>query len=130
MIEEIQEPKESREISSVKSTTGFANTYSNLLENTDSVLTNLGGKLSVYDEILRDPQVQTCFSQLREEIITAPYEIEPYSESQQDKAVADAVRDNLEHISFNSLTDKMLFAKFYGFAVSEVIWKIENGLFF
>ena len=38
-------------------------------------------------------------------------------------AAADALRDNLLNIGWDRITDKMLFAPFYGIAVAELIWQ-------
>ncbi len=59
-----------------------------LLENPDSILQQRGRDMRLYDELLRDDQVKPCFQQRRLSVTQAEWEVEPASESSEDKAAA------------------------------------------
>ena len=64
-----------------------------LMENPDSVLQQRGRDMKLYDEILRDDQVKSCFQQRRLAVMEAEWEVEPASESPADKAAAEFIKE-------------------------------------
>ncbi|AMO58248.1 hypothetical protein GZ77_21200 [Endozoicomonas montiporae] len=99
-----------------------------LLENPDSVLQQRGRDMKLYDEILRDDQVKSCFQQRRLAVTQSEWEVEPASESAEDKAAAEFIKEQLKHnIRFDDITDKMLFGIFYGYAVAECMWNSDGN---
>lgn len=103
--------------------------YVDLLMPTDSVLRSKGGTLDVYREVLRDDQVKSTFQQRRTAVTSAPWTVDPGDENDpRSVSCALALADNLKRVGFDRLTDRMLYALFYGFAVGEVMWTIRNGL--
>lgn len=103
--------------------------YADLLMPTDTVLRQKGGTLDVYREVLRDDQVQSTFQQRRTAVTSSPWTVDPGDDSDpRSVACADALRDNLERIGFDRITDRMLYALFYGFGVGEVLYEIRDGL--
>ncbi len=95
---------------------------------TDKILTlKLGGDYEKYQEILRDDQVASAFQQRRLAVTCRPLEVTPASEDAADVEAADFIREQLAALPFDEITEKMLFGVFYGYAVAEVMWKIEGG---
>lgn len=103
--------------------------YVDLLAPSDTVLRQKGGSLDVYKEVLRDDQVKATFQQRRTMVTSSPWTVDP-GDDNDPRAVdaAEALAANLEHIAFDRITDRMLFAIFYGFAVGEVLWEVRDGL--
>lgn len=97
-----------------------------LIENPDSVLRNRGPSFRIYDELLRDDQVKSCFQQRRSGLTSTTWTVEPASESAIDKAAAEFVQQQLERIGLDDVTDKMLYGVFYGYAVAEAMWEMTE----
>ena len=106
---------------------GMSAKYLNMLiENPDSVLVQRGRNYQIYDELLRDDQVKSCFQQRRTSLTSATWNVEPASESAVDKAAAEFIQQQLEHVGWDDKTDKMLYGVFYGFAVAEAMWEMQG----
>ncbi|HYW05017.1 MAG TPA: DUF935 family protein [Gammaproteobacteria bacterium] len=89
----------------------------------DNVLTTRGGNdLRAYEDLLRDTQVKSAFEQRRLAIVGAPLDVRPGGERPIDKQAADSMRAQLEAISFDRITDKILYGLFYGYSVGECLW--------
>ncbi|MFN9051422.1 MAG: DUF935 family protein [Pseudanabaena sp.] len=99
--------------------------YVTLLSATDSVLQQKGGigNLSVYSELLRDDQVSTCWAQRRLALTSCDTVVEPGSDDAASQAAAEALQAELDGMNWDDVTDKALFAAFYGWGVAEVLWK-------
>ena len=98
-----------------------------LLENPDSVLQQRGRDLKIYNEILRDDQVKSCFQQRRLAVTQAEWEVEPASESSEDKAAAEFIKEQLQSVRYDDITEKMLYGIFYGYAVAECLWTTDGN---
>ncbi len=128
--EDIKKPVTGRVVSSIRSSNGVFSDYMyDMLTPTDTVLASIGGDYKVYDEILRDDQVKACFQQRRLAVISSDLIVEPGGDSLQDIACAKALKKEIDLLRFDNLTDKMLYDQFYGYAVSEVIWKLRDSLY-
>lgn len=94
-----------------------------LLQPTDTVLrTRGGGDLRLYEELLRDDQVQATWAQRQLAVVSVEWEVEPGGNRRQDKAAADFMREQLQAIRFDRATKSMLYGVFYGYAVAECLW--------
>ncbi len=95
-----------------------------IMQPTDSVLRLRGnGNYDIYKEVLRDDQVMSMFQQRRLAVISREWEVLPGGKSKADKMAADFMRDQLMHnVRFDTVTDKMLYGVFYGYATSECMW--------
>jgi phage gp29-like protein len=93
---------------------------------TDRVLPLAGGWRG-YEEILRDDQVTACFAQRRLAVVGRPWTVSPGGERRIDRQAADLVRQTLDRIAWDEVTDQMLYARFFGFAVAEVMWRADAG---
>jgi phage gp29-like protein len=104
----------------------FASTpYTQVLEPTDSVLASKGGaaNLKIYRELLRDDQVASTWQQRRLALTRCETVVEPGGEDAASKAAADALKEELDALNWDDVTDKALFAVFYGWGVAEVMWR-------
>ncbi|WP_257284112.1 DUF935 domain-containing protein [Endozoicomonas sp. SESOKO1] len=85
-----------------------------LMENPDSVLKQRGRDMRLYDELLWDDQVKPCFQQRRLAVTQSEWDVEPASESSEDKAEAAFIKEQLQNHRFDDIADKMLFSVFTG----------------
>lgn len=87
-----------------------------------------GGNFEIYDEVLRDDQVAATFQQRRMAVTAAPWSVTPGGEDRASRKAAEHLQANLERLSWDAITDQMLFGVFYGFAVGECIWDVSGRL--
>lgn len=97
------------------------------LNPSDKVLQQAGG-LEAYEELLKDDQVSATFAQRRNAVLARPWTVKPGGTKRQDKLAAKLVEETLNALPWDSITDQMLYARLYGYAVAEVMWVIENSL--
>jgi phage gp29-like protein len=98
-----------------------------LLETQDDILRAQGGNLRVYEELLRDDQVGSTFHQRRRAVVAREWDVQPGGERRADKRAADALREMLDHIRFDQVTDKMLYGVYYGYGVAECLWARDGA---
>lgn len=112
------------ELSSDKSASEFTKT----LINDDPVLQARGsGDLKIYTELLRDDQVASTFQQRRKAVTSCEWQVDPASESPADVEAAEFIKEQLNKIRFDDLTDKMLYAIFYGYGVAEWVFNTDGN---
>ena len=107
-----------------------ADPYTDALSTTDSVLQAKGstGNLAIYKELLRDDQVRSVFQQRRLRVTSAEIEIEPGGDDPLSEQAAEAFKlEEYPNLAWDDITDKMLFATFYGWGVAEVIWRPDGN---
>jgi len=92
---------------------------------TDRVLPVAGGWRG-YEELLRDDQVAATFAQRRMAVVRRPWAVEPGGERRVDRRAAELVRATLERVDWDAVSDQMLYARFYGFAVAEIMWAVDR----
>lgn len=108
-------------------TRGF--TYQLLQPLEDQVLRDKGGDLRVYQDVLRDDQVRATFQQRRLAVTGAEWDVEPGEEGNSAaEDAADALRENLRALEWDSITNGMLYGAWYGHAVAEVMWEPRDSL--
>lgn len=123
VIEELADASGGRDI-----TRGFIDGLE-LLQPQDSIIVGRGGgDYKIYEELLRDDQVQSTFQQRRLAVVGREYGIKAGGESALDKRAADFATEVLQQIKFDRSTDKMLFGLFYGFAAGECMWGRDGSL--
>ncbi len=99
-----------------------------LLPSTDTLLALKGsGDLRIYQEVLRDEQVKACLEQRVRAVVSRPWEVRPGGDKRADKHAAEFIEEQLKTISFDSVTEKMLYGVFYGYAVAEALYAVEDG---
>lgn len=87
-----------------------------------------GGDYRIYAEVLRDDQVKTCFGQRQLAVIGKNWQVDPGGTSRQDKKAADYLREQLNNVGWDRVTNGMLFGVYYGFAVSEAMY-VRDGAY-
>ena len=114
--EEAPRPTQDREIASTADGIDITRGYSGpLLMPADKVLRNRGGgDLSIYEQVLSEPQVASTFLQRRRAVTKAEWRVDPASARRADKQAAEFVRQQLERIGLDARTDRMLYGVFYG----------------
>lgn len=99
-----------------------------LLPSTDRLLALKGnGDLLIYQEVLRDEQVKACLEQRIRAVVSKPWEVKPGGEKRIDKQAATFIEEQLKRISFDSVTEKMLYGVFYGYAVAEAMYAVDGS---
>jgi phage gp29-like protein len=121
------QPPIGEELAKPESIQGNANTFVQVLVPEDTVLAQRGRDYRIYREVLRDDQCKSAFQQRRDAVLACSWEVEPASESAQDKAAADFITEQLATAEFDRITDKMLYATWYGHAVGECMWGLDGG---
>ncbi len=102
--------------------------FTTILSPTDSILAAKGGigNLAIYRELLRDDQVASTWSQRRLALTRCDTVVEPGADDDASRAAAEELQAELDAINWDDITDKALFAVFYGWGVSEVMWRPEG----
>lgn len=89
----------------------------------DTVLRKRGfADLRVYEDLLRDDQVATSFRKLRLAVTSKEWVVEPGGKRAIDKKAADSLKAQIQALSWDGTTDKMLYGEFYGYSVAEMLW--------
>jgi hypothetical protein len=102
--------------------TGQGNT---IVRPNDDLLIQKGGNraLVVYQRLLYDEQVQSCFRKLLQEVTSRPWYVQQYSDKPGDLAVRDFVAEVLEEMPLDDIYVGMAEALISGFSVGEIMWK-------
>ena len=85
-----------------------------------------GGDVGIYEQLLTDSQVGSCWQQRRLAVTGREWEVLPGGDSAQDKAAAEWLREQLDRVGWDAVTDKMLAGVFYGYAVAEIVYQREG----
>lgn len=121
---------ETREIATISNgrdiTRGFVDALP-LLPPQDGILAARGLTYEAYEQILRDDQAAATFQQRRLACTSREWEVRPGGERRLDKQAATFLGEQLDRIRWDSVTDKMLFGVFYGYAVGECLWRREGS---
>ncbi len=93
---------------------------------TDRIL-NFAGGWKGYEELLRDDQVQACFSQRRLAVVRKPWIVEAGGTARNDKNAAKLVEETLKALDWDAITDQMLYARIFGYSVAEILWSADSS---
>lgn len=99
-----------------------------LLYPDDSILLTKGRDYRLYRETLRDDQCASTFSDRRLAVTSKEWEVDAASDAPLDQAAADFLREELTRIEWDRITDRMLFARWYGHAVAECLYYPDGNL--
>jgi len=92
-----------------------------------TIIARGGGKgIHLYDDVLRDAHAYSVLEKRIMSVISYPWMVRPFSDSELDKQAAQLVQSQLETISFNRIVLDLLWASLYGYAVGEVMWKRDG----
>lgn len=130
MVDIVAKP-EKKEIATTRDgrdiTRGFVE-YLPLLPSQDKLLLLKGaGDYQIYKEVLRDEQVKACFAQRIRAVISRPWDVKPGGTALKDKKAAEWIREQINNLPFDDITEKMLYGVFYGYAVAEGIWAVDGS---
>lgn len=106
-----------------------ADPFVDLLTPGDSILRTRGdaSNLTIYRELLRDDQVAAAWGQRRLALTSCDTIVEPGADDALSKAAAEALQEEIDALNWDDVTDKALFAVFYGWGVAEIIWRPNAG---
>ena len=94
----------------------------------DKILKLRGGyNYELYEEVLRDDQVQATFTQRRLAVVSKPTQVIPGGQRRIDKKAAEFIEATLQHIRWDTVTERMLYGRFYGYAVAEALWARDGS---
>ncbi len=93
----------------------------------DRVLRLRGSRnYEVYEDVLRDSQVKATFNQRRLAVVSHPVEVLAGGSMRRDRMAAEHLEEVLKHIRWDTVTEKMLYGRFYGYSVAEALW-VRDG---
>ena len=94
----------------------------------DSILQLRGGyNYELYRDLMRDDQVAAVFTQRRLALVAKPTRVVAGGDRRLDKRAAEMIEATLDHIRWDTVTDRMLYGRFYGYAVAECLWKRDGA---
>ena len=97
-----------------------------VMPNPDEVVQREGPE--VYDRMLDDAHIFSCLEQRKARLLNKSWKIEPAEESEDAHKVATFVQKVIEkELNFYQDIEDLLSALDYGYAVSEVVWRLEGG---
>jgi phage gp29-like protein len=97
-----------------------------LLPNPDEVVEREGPE--VFDRMLQDPHIFACLTQRKALLLAKEWEIVPADSSEKAQKVAEFVRHTITtYLDFYRDLEELLSAIEHGYAVSEVVWRLEKG---
>lgn len=98
---------------------------SQLALNDDSILQREGQHdLKLYDAVLDDDVAASAFQQRRLAVVSKPWEVESGDDSALAKQAADHLREQIAKLGWDHICDKMLYGRWYGYAVAEALYDI------
>ena len=100
-----------------------------LLEPTDPILrTRGGGSFDIYKPIITDAQVKSVWTQRLSNVVSREWQVAAGDDSRRARAAADWLRDELDGLDWDRLTEKMMWGLFYGYAVAEQIFRRDGAV--
>lgn len=91
--------------------------------NDDRILVREGAQdLKLWEAVLDDPTCQAAFQQRRLAVVSRPWEVEPGDDSAQATAAADHLREQLKHLAWDRICDRMLYSVWFGYGVGEAMF--------
>lgn len=115
------------ELARIRNTgTAVGQSFVELLQPDDSVLLSRGYNFRLYRETLRDDACASAFADRRLAVTSREWEVDAGGDSPLDQAAADFLREELDRLEWDRITDGMLYSRWYGHAVAEVLWKLEG----
>lgn len=108
---------------------GFYGIPGQLAANTDEVLALYSdGSFDLYRAILSDPQAHSAFQQRRRAVVQRPWKVDAGADDATAKKAADALRDQINALDWDGITNKMLYGVWYGYSVGELVYQPDGGL--
>lgn len=76
----------------------------------------------VYEQMLQDDRVYATLAQRRAAVVARDTEVVPGGTMRRDRMAADFIQETLNHVRWDTVTERMLYGTFYGYSVAEAIW--------
>lgn len=84
-----------------------------------------GGNIELWRDIHDDERCFSCFQQRRLAVISRPWEVEAGGPDRKSKKAAEFLRYTINRVGWDRVCDRMLFGRWYGYAVAEAVYRIE-----
>lgn len=97
-----------------------------LLHHDDTVLLTTGRDYRLYRETLRDDQCASTFGDRRLAVTSKEWQVDAGGDSALDEQAAEFLREELQRIEFDRITNGMLYARWYGHAVGECMFEVVD----
>jgi len=97
-----------------------------VLPNPDEIVQREG--LEIFDRMMMDPHIFACLKQRKALLLANEWKIEPADSSERAVKIAEFVQEVIDkELSLYQDLKELLSALEYGYAVSEVVWRLEAG---
>lgn len=125
----IKTPELNREIATTADGIDITRGYAGpLLVPFDSVLRNRGGyDLSIYEQVRSDEEVKAALGQRQAAVVKCEWRVDAGGERRIDRQAAQWLEGQLKALNWDNVTEKMLYGVFYGYAVAELIYAVQDG---
>lgn len=103
--------------------------YMEFLPNPDLILKRQGKGLELYDELLYDAHLMSCYQSRKSGVLSFKWSLYVNSNSRRksNSEVYNLIYNVFENLDLPSLLSEMLDAVFYGYKPMEIMWKVDNG---
>ncbi len=75
----------------------------------------------------KDPQVMACMQQRIYNAVALDYFVTARNETLKAKEIADFVWQNICRLDIDRITEQMLWSRYYGYSIAEIIWENKQG---
>lgn len=123
----IKTPPRGEFAKSQQGTTKITGYDDKLLVPDDNILRQKGGDLEIYKDLLRDDQVASTFQQRRDAVTSTEWVVDPGGDAAIDQEAADFIKEQLQVIAWDDVTDKALYGIFYGHNVAEIMYQRQGN---
>ncbi len=83
--------------------------------------------LDRFEKVLDDSQAKSAWEKRQKTLISAQWDVLPGDDSPKAQEAAELLKAQLTALNWNNATEKMQHALFFGFAVSELIYEMQDG---
>ena len=98
-----------------------------LLAPDDNILLTRGRDYRLYRETLRDDQCASTFGDRRLAVTSKEWQVDAGGEAPIDQAAADDLREQIAALEWDRITDRMLYARWYGHGIAEALWRTDGS---
>lgn len=107
----------------------FETTWMGVLQTSDPLLLEKGDPNGeIYRDLKRDGKVFSGLQKRQLALISRPWQVEPVEDGEAGTADAEVVADILKRCAFDQVCCDLMDALLRGFAVSEVVWTVRDGM--
>jgi hypothetical protein len=88
-----------------------------------------GNDWGIYDKIRKDDQVKSVMEQRIRALVSRDWDVRAGDDKDpRSVEAADKLKQNIERIGWDRVTEKMAWSVFYGYGAAELIWEARDGL--